>query len=146
MRVGCQHLLRLRNEGPPILTDIEESDEVEWKLSYNWNSRAEYGRVMASFANNRGGYILFGIHPQTREVVGIRHGMLERRDPADYSEFLNQNLVPAMRWERREFEFAGKNIGIIYTWSSSAKPIICAQNFWQCSEGGRDLLSVCRCD
>ena len=121
------HLLRLRNGEPPIL-DIEESDDVEWKLSYNWNSRAEYGRVMASFANNRGGYILFGIHPQTREVVGIRQGMLERRDPADYSQFLNQHLVPAMRWERREFEFAGKTIGVIYTWTSSEKPVICTQN------------------
>ena len=44
--------LRLKNGNSQIL-DIEESDDVEWKLSYNWNSRAEYGRVMASFANNR---------------------------------------------------------------------------------------------
>ena len=38
-----------------------ESVTVEFKESYNSNNNVKYGKTMAAYANNRGGYIIFGV-------------------------------------------------------------------------------------
>ena len=38
-----------------------ESNTVEFKESFNKNSTAKYAKTMASYSNNRGGYIIFGV-------------------------------------------------------------------------------------
>lgn len=43
-----------------------ESGWLEFKESFNWNSKDRYAKSIASFANNKGGYIVFGIKDKPR--------------------------------------------------------------------------------
>ena len=47
-----------------------ESSEIEFKESFNFGNMPKYSKTMAAFANNKGGYILFGIKDSPRELIG----------------------------------------------------------------------------
>ena len=49
-----------------------ESGWLEFKESFNWLSKDKYAKSMAAFANNKGGYIVFGIKDQPRELTGLQ--------------------------------------------------------------------------
>ena len=42
-----------------------ERNDLEYKESFNSSNFAKYAKTMASFANNCGGYIVFGINVST---------------------------------------------------------------------------------
>lgn len=54
-----------------------ESNTVEFKESFNKNSTAKYAKTMAAYANNRGGYIIFGVKDNPREIVGLKSNNFE---------------------------------------------------------------------
>ena len=47
-----------------------ESSTIEFKESFNFGNMPKYSKTMAAFANNKGGYILFGIKDSPRELIG----------------------------------------------------------------------------
>lgn len=55
----------------PLTLDISESDTIECKESF---SKDEKGllRPLCALANNKGGYILYGVKDKTWEVVGLK--------------------------------------------------------------------------
>lgn len=53
-------LLRLDRSSPGRLVSRENS-RLEYKETFNWGSRAKYAKTMAAFANNDGGFIVFGV-------------------------------------------------------------------------------------
>lgn len=119
-------VLPFTNANPPALA-LDESDTVEWKLSFSWSSRSEYARTVAGLANNRGGYLVFGIDPSTNHLVGFEPDTLNERDPADISRFFDSCLQPAPRWEKVKTDLRGFRIGVIYVYEceSRSKPLIC---------------------
>lgn len=38
-----------------------ESSTNEFKEAFNWSCKADYAKTMAAFANNKGGFLIFGI-------------------------------------------------------------------------------------
>ena len=48
-----------------------EGSTVEFKESFNMGGMAQYFKTMASFANNMGGYIIFGVGDKPRELLGL---------------------------------------------------------------------------
>ena len=111
----------------PLRLGIEESDTVEWKQSFSWNNRAEYARTIAGFANRRGGYLIFGIDPDTKRIIGIPPNELDRLDPADMSRYFDSYLQPSPRWLPIETNLQGHNVGIIFVHECDprTKPLIC---------------------
>lgn len=124
---NLSHLLKAKADSPLVL-EVGETDVVECKLSFSWNNRGEYARTIAGFANNRGGYLLFGVSNDTKDVVGLPKGKLDGLDSAKISSFLNEKLSPSIRWDKHELTFADKIIGAIYVWPATEKPIICAHD------------------
>ena len=53
-----------------------ESSQLEFKEQFNWLSKDKYAKSMVAFANNKGGYIVFGIKDQPRELVGLQSNNL----------------------------------------------------------------------
>ena len=47
-----------------------ESNTVEFKESFNKSNTPKYAKTMAAYANNRGGYIIFGVKDNPRKIVG----------------------------------------------------------------------------
>lgn len=54
-----------------------ESARVEFKESFNKGNTAKYANTMAAFANNNGGYIIFGVKDAPRFVIGLKSNNFE---------------------------------------------------------------------
>jgi predicted HTH transcriptional regulator len=68
-----------------------EGQELEFKGQFNLAGLAEYFRDFAGFANNRGGYILFGVTDRPRIPAGMASHAIEqfeKIDPEKISGFL----------------------------------------------------------
>ena len=122
-----EYLFECRADKPNILKR-KESAELEVKANFNWGDKAKYGKLFCSLANNKGGYVIFGIKDKPHELVGLRSDNFSRKDPAKITEYLNSRFSPTIEWEPCDHEIDGKNFGIIYIYSSKEKPVMCINN------------------
>jgi predicted HTH transcriptional regulator len=54
-----------------------ERIDLEYKETFNLGSSSKYAKTMASFANNIGGYIIFGVKDRPRQIVGVNSAFFE---------------------------------------------------------------------
>ncbi len=125
--VNLASIFRLRG-GTEDALEIDETDRVECKESLNFDNRNEYARVIASFANARGGFLVFGIRDTDKAVAGIASGKLNNHDPARLNQYLSEHFAPVPIWEKTEINLAGKTVGLIYVRPGLHKPIICTKD------------------
>ncbi|MDR1159020.1 MAG: ATP-binding protein [Syntrophomonadaceae bacterium] len=71
-----------------------ESNTVEFKQSFNAGNAAAYARTMAAFSNNRGGYIIFGVKDNPREVVGVKANNFENFNQEKFTGAVNSLFSP----------------------------------------------------
>jgi len=100
-----------------------ERNDLEYKETFGLGSKAKYARTMAAFANNRGGYILFGIKDSPRIPQGVNTAFGEFKQEV-FTEYLNSLFSPEIIWEAGTVDCNGISIGYIYTYESSSKPIV----------------------
>jgi len=105
-----------------------ESNLVEFKESFNWGSKDEYAKSIAAFANNKGGYIIFGVKNKPRELVGLQNNNFEDTDEAKITEYLNTVFSPEIIFEKFVVKVRSKTIGILHTYQITNKPVICLKN------------------
>lgn len=103
-----------------------ENGWLEFKASFNWAGREEYARTIAAFANNRGGYLVFGVKDKPHEVLGIDIRKFDSVDPTDISRYFNEVFGVEIAWEAKAVEFAGKTLLLIYVFPATRKPVIAA--------------------
>lgn len=113
-----------------------ESNKVEFKQSFNKANTAMYAKTMASYANNSGGYIIFGIQDTPRKIVGLKNDNFENMKQEQFTEAVNALFSPAIEWEMGVVvveeivndnglsETESKKIGWIYAYEAETKPII----------------------
>lgn len=104
-----------------------ERNDLEYKESFGLNSSIMYAKTMAAFANNQGGYLLFGIKDNPRNVIGVNPGFSNFQQEK-FTETLNSLFSPEILWETGVVEFSNFNIGYIYTYEALEKPIIALKN------------------
>lgn len=100
-----------------------ESQTLEFKETFAMGNFPQYAKTMASFANNRGGFILFGIKDTPRLIVGINKAFIELKQEK-FTDALNALFAPAIDWEIGIVDCMDKKIGYLYTEESLEKPII----------------------
>jgi hypothetical protein len=105
-----------------------ESSTVEFKESFNWGSKDKYAKSMVAFANNRGGYLIFGVANQPRHLVGLSNNNFENLDEAIITSYLNGLFSPEIQYEKFVQNIAGKKVGFIYSHNNAEKPIIAIKN------------------
>lgn len=122
-----------------------ESNTVEFKQSFNLNSAVRYAKTMAAFANNRGGYIIFGVKDSPRKVVGIQGNRFENLNQENFTSALDTLFSPSLEWESGSFEIKyeektvrsdgiegiciiKKCIAWIYTEEAERKPVVALKN------------------
>lgn len=105
-----------------------ESGSLEFKESFNWLSKDKYAKSMVAFANNKGGYIVFGIKDQPRELTGLQSNNFENTDEAKITAYLNDVFSPEIVFEKFVVEVRSKNIGVLYTHQAKYKPVVCSKN------------------
>ena len=119
------------NPSTPDRINTRESSTVEFKETYNHSSMAAYFKTIAAFANNSGGYLVFGIGDSPRSLLGLNEKSLKQFEDLrveDFSKNLLDYFSSEIRWDHITFEFEHKQYGIIYVFPASRKPCICKKN------------------
>lgn len=128
-----------------ILTNIDEtgklksreSNNIEFKESFNKSNFPKYAKTMAAYSNNRGGYIVFGITDKPRTIKGLQNDNFDNMEQETFTDILNSFFAPEIEWECGCFLIdITKNDGAIeqkkdwldYAEESLYKPIIASKN------------------
>ena len=109
-----------------------EGTTIEFKESYNHGNMAQYFKAMAAFANNVGGYILFGVGDKPRRLLGLKDKSLlqfEELKVEEVTKALLDYFSPEIKWEHCTFEFRGMSFGVIYVYPLMRKPCICKKHY-----------------
>lgn len=109
-----------------------EGSSIEFKESYNNGSMAQYFRAIASFANNSGGYVLFGVGDKPRRLLGLKGKSLQQFEELDTDVFtrnLQDYFSPAIKWDHCTFEYREMSFGVIYVYPLRKKPCICKKHY-----------------
>lgn len=112
----------------PMQIVNRESATIEFKESFGFGNMAQYFKTMASFANNIGGYIIFGVGDKPRRLLGLKKKSLEQFESFKVEEFTKHLLdyfSPEIEWDHCTFEFKNMCFGVIYTYPLEHKPCIC---------------------
>lgn len=104
-----------------------EGQELEFKEQFNLAGLADYFRDFAAFANNKGGYLIFGVTDTPRKLSGLSDAALEQFNKIDAEKitgFLLEIFSGNISWEQVNFEFKGKTFGVFRIYPATVKPII----------------------
>ncbi|MCG7851555.1 MAG: ATP-binding protein [Methanosarcinaceae archaeon] len=80
-----------------------ENQELEFKEQFNFAGLGEYFRDFAAFANNRGGYLIFGVQDSPRIPTGLSDTSLDqlnKLDPERITGFLLEIFSSDIHWEQ----------------------------------------------
>jgi hypothetical protein len=118
-------LLKVKSDGNLY---HRESQILEFKESFNLAGLADYYRDFSAFANNKGGYIIFGVKDKPkRELVGLSAKATEQFDKLD-PEILTGHLLEYfslnINWEHEIHTLDKMSFGVFYIHESNLKPII----------------------
>lgn len=126
-----RHFLKARTSSGTLKG--REGNSVEFKYSYNKGDLAKYARTMAAYANNRGGFIIFGVADSPRKVIGLKSDNFETLKQEEITDFLNSMFSPMIDWEMgtivldegaEEASAQQIKVGWIYAFESETKPVI----------------------
>ena len=112
-----------------------ERNNLEYKQSFGQLSWNKYAKTMASFANNIGGYIVFGVKNNPREVIGVNPAF-DSFEQERFTDFLNGLFSPEIIWDCGIVQIGDKMVGYIYTAESLEKPVVAIK-----SEGSEKISS-----
>jgi len=104
-----------------------EGQELEFKEQFNFAGLAEYFRDFAGLANNRGGYIIFGVKDSPRIPIGLSSKSLDQFNKIDsekISGYLLNIFSSDIRWKQNVVEHNNMNFGVFYIYEARAKPVI----------------------
>lgn len=59
-----------------------ENSRLEYKETFHWNSKSSCAKAIAAFANNVGGFLVFGVKNSPHEIVGVNIERFDSLDPA----------------------------------------------------------------
>ena len=103
-----------------------ETYDVEYKV--NFNIDADILKTMNGLANNRGGYILFGIEPTKRELKGLNESKINFYNNNMDSEATRGKILtscqPNMEYKHYLHSFEDKKFIVIFVPESKNKPHI----------------------
>ncbi len=94
-----------------------ESQDLEFKEQFNFAGLAEYLRDFAAFANNKGGYLIFGVENSPRKPSGLSPTSLDQFDnidPEKISGYILEIFSRDITWEMAVVELYEKKFGVFH--------------------------------
>jgi len=126
---SVQELLKTKDDGYLF---HRESKDLEFKVNFNFSELAEYYRDFAAFANNSGGYIVFGVSNSPRKLIGLSERafkQFEEIDPARISGDLLDIFSSNIQWEQIVYTIGQLRFGVFLVYVAEQKPIISKKNY-----------------
>ena len=106
-----------------------ESTQLEFKRNFNLGSISEYGKILSAMANNKGGYIVFGVtEKRPHELIGMSNDQFEKIDSSKISGLFDYHFSPMLVWEHHIESRDGIKIGFLHVESSREKPVMCIKS------------------
>lgn len=104
-----------------------EGQELEFKEQFNLSGLADYFRDFAAFANNRGGYLIFGVKDSPRVLQGMSAKSIEhfeKIDPEKITGFLLDIFSSQIDWLQFSVLIDGMTFGVFKIDKCRSKPVI----------------------
>lgn len=105
-----------------------ESTSIEFKENFSFGNFPSYLKTVASFANNRGGIILFGIKDSPRIPAGINKKKFDEIQVEKVTTFLSEYFSPTIDWQMGTIDYEEKSFGYFEIIESDDKPVICKKD------------------
>jgi Putative DNA-binding domain len=114
-----------------------ETDEFECKEGFSLRNFGKPLRTIAGFANNRGGYLFFGVKdkPLGFAVSGLADDRFRETDQNKFSQTIRSVLEPTPRFRVASLKLDSMTIGVIHVEPHSAKPVIASKTEGDVAEG-----------
>ncbi|HRD74866.1 MAG TPA: ATP-binding protein [Hyphomicrobiaceae bacterium] len=116
-------LFDLGDDGRYILRG-GETDEVECKQSFHGPGHDRLLRAVAALANNKGGYVLYGVENATGVLLGLKDDRLKNTDPSQFTQAIRSAMEPCPRFEVGSVELGSAKLGAIYVHPEAEAPVI----------------------
>ena len=117
----------LRKKVGDGLLHHREGQELEFKEQFNLSGLADYFRDFAAFANNKGGYLIFGVSDSPRKLKGLSENsfqQFEKIDPEKITGHLLEIFSGHINWEQATVNHMDKIFGVFRIEAALVKPII----------------------
>ena len=116
---------------------VGETDEYECKEGFNLSNFGKPLRTIAGFANNRGGYLFFGVkdRPFGFAVCGLKDSRFVETDQNKFSQKIRSVLQPTPRFRVASLKLDAITVGVIHVEPHSAKPVIASKTDGDVAEG-----------
>src|SRR5262249_38623678 len=85
-------------------------------------------RAVAALANNRGGYILFGVGDDPCEIIGLKDDRFTNLDPSRYSMTFRSAMEPVPKFEVGHILWEGKLVGALHIHAQPEGPVIATKD------------------
>ena len=107
-----------------------ETEIFEYKesLPRDREARLKLVKSISAFANNRGGYIFFGVS-DARDVVGLDREDFDEFDWERLTDEVRNYLSPSVSWGRNIMQLAEKWVGVVSVSQADRKPVICVRDY-----------------
>lgn len=116
--------------GAPGSLAITETDQIECKKSVDFPMK-----TIASFANNKGGYFVFGVENGTFNVLGLAGDKFEKYDLKTLNQHIRNQLGIGLEIQTKLYHIDGKKLGIVYISPAHTKPVIFIQGHGGVAQG-----------
>jgi hypothetical protein len=111
-----------------------ETDQTEGKKSFRLSPEERFAdiiRSIAGLANNKGGYIFFGVRDRTFTAGGLADNAFFETDPALINRSLSGALDPVPHVTKSSITLGTKRIGVLYVEKHEHAPVIATKNIAQ---------------
>lgn len=116
--------------GAPGSLAITETDQIECKKSVNFVIK-----TIAAFANNKGGYFVFGVENNSFNVLGLADDKLEKFDLNRLNQTIRDQLGIGLEIQTTTHRIDGKKIGVVHIGEAHTKPVIFIHNADNVAQG-----------
>lgn len=116
---------------------VGETDEFECKEGFSLRNFGKPLRTIAGFANNRGGYLFFGVKdkPDGFAVCGLADDRFTETDQNKFSQTIRSVLEPTPRFRVATMQLDSLTVGVIHVEPHGAKPVIASKSEGAVAEG-----------
>jgi Putative DNA-binding domain len=111
-----------------------ETDQIECKKTFRLSPEERFAdviRSIAGLANNKGGYIFFGVRDRNFTADGLSDTTFFDSDPALINRSLSGALDPVPHVTKSSITFGKKRIGVLYVEKHEHAPVIAIKNIAQ---------------
>ncbi|GJE81245.1 AlbA family DNA-binding domain-containing protein [Methylorubrum thiocyanatum] len=129
-----------------VIAALFESVEGAWKLRIGETNRTECKknfrlkpeerfsdaiRTIAGFANNKGGYLFFGVDNKTMIADGLSEAWFADTDPAEINRTLISALDPVPHITKAVVDLGGRSVGVLHVEPHEHPPVMAVKNVGQ---------------